>query len=86
MLKVGGVTMYIAKNNYGDFKQVFSIAVAIMSYLHAANTFRGIQVLLTVKTCEGFTSLFPLPWKQAQAYFKMKIEWITWLTIPLENA
>ena len=59
------------------FKQVFSLAVAMMTYLHTANTFRDIQVLLAVKTCEGFTSLFRLPWKQAQAYCKMKIELIT---------
>ena len=54
------------------FKQVFPIAVAMMIYLHTVTTFRGIQVLLTVKTCKGVTSLFPLPWKQAQAYCKMK--------------
>ena len=59
------------------FKQVFPIAVAMMIYLHTANTLRGIQVLLTVKTCKGVTSLFPLPWRQAQAYCKMKIELIT---------
>ena len=35
------------------FKQVFPIAVAMMIYLHTANTLRGIQVLLTVKTCKG---------------------------------
>ena len=75
---MGGVTRYIAKNNYGDLKQVFPIAVAIMMiYLHTANTLRGIQVLLTVKTCKGVTSLFPLPWRQAQAYCKIKIELIT---------
>ena len=34
-------------------KQVFTIAVAMMIYLHTANTLRGIQVLLTVKTCKG---------------------------------
>ena len=49
------------------FKQVFPIAVAMMIYLHTANTLRGIQVLLTVKNVKGVTSLFPLPWKQAQA-------------------
>ena len=59
------------------FKQVFPIAVAMMIYLHTANTLRGIQVLLTVKTCKGVTSPFPLPCKQAQAYCKMKIELIT---------
>ena len=31
------------------FKQVFPIAMTMMTYLHTANTFRGIQVLLTVK-------------------------------------
>ena len=31
------------------FKQVFPIAVAMMIYLHTANTLRGIQVLFTVK-------------------------------------
>ena len=31
------------------FKQVFPIAVVMMTYLHTANTLRGIQVLLTVK-------------------------------------
>ena len=31
------------------FKQVFLIAVAMMYYLHTANTLRGIQVLLIVK-------------------------------------
>ena len=46
---MGGVTIYIAKNNYGDFKQVFPIAVAMMTYLHTANTFKDIQVLLAVK-------------------------------------
>ena len=59
------------------FKQVFPIAVSMVTYLHTANTFRGIQVLLTVKTCEGFTSLFLLPWKQTQTYCKMKFELIT---------
>ena len=59
------------------FKQVFPIAVAMMIYLQNSNTFRDIQVLFTVKTCDGFTSLFPLPWKQAQAYCKMKIELMT---------
>ena len=59
------------------FKQVFPIAVAMMIYLHTANTLMVIQVLLTVKTCKGVTSLFPLPWKQAQAYCKMKNELIT---------
>ena len=54
------------------FKQVFSIAPAMMMYLHTATTFRGIQDLLTVKTCKGVNSLFPLPWKQAHAYCKMK--------------
>ena len=55
------------------FKQVFPIAVAMMIYLHTA-----IQVLLNVKTCKGVTYLFPLPWKQAQAYCKMKkLELIT---------
>ena len=49
------------------FKQVFPIAVAMMIYLHTANTLRGIQVLLTVKNVKGVTVLFPLPWKQAQA-------------------
>ena len=58
-------------------KQVFPIAVAMMIYLHTANTLRGIQVLLTVKTCKGVTPLFPLTWKQVQAYCKMKIELIT---------
>ena len=58
------------------FKQVFPITVAMMIYLHTANTLRGIQVLLTVKTFKEVTSHFPLPWKQAQAYCKMKIELI----------
>ena len=40
------------------FKQVFPIAVAMMIYLHTANTLRGIQVLLTVNTCQG--SYLPL--------------------------
>ena len=40
------------------FKQVFPIAVAMMIYLHTANTFRDIQVLFTVKTCKGVTSSF----------------------------
>ena len=40
------------------FKQVFPIAVAMMIYLHTANTLRGIQVLLTVKKCKG--SYLPL--------------------------
>ena len=71
---MGGVNRYIAKIIMVIFKQVFPIAVAIMIYLQTSNTFRGIQVLLTVKTSEGFTFLFPLPWKQAQAYCKMKIE------------
>ena len=55
---MGGVTRYIAKNNYGDFKQVFPIAVAMMICLHTANILRGVQVLLTVKTCKG--SYLPL--------------------------
>ena len=59
------------------FKQVFPIAVAMMIYLHTVNTLRGIQVLLTVKTCKGVTFLIPLPWKQAQAYCKMKINLIS---------
>ena len=67
---MGGVTIYIAKMFMLIFKQVFQIAVAMMTYLHTANTFRGIQVLLTVKTCEGCTSLLPLPWKQAQVIVK----------------
>ena len=74
---MGGVTRYIAKIIMVIFKQVFPIAVAMMIYLHTANTLRGIQVLLTVKTCKGVTSLFPLPWRQAQAYCKIKIELIT---------
>ena len=40
------------------YKQVLPIAVAMMIYLHTANTLRGIQVLLTVKTCKG--SYLPL--------------------------
>ena len=68
------------------FKQVFPIAVAMMIYLHTTNTFRGIQVLFTVKTCEGVTSLFPLPWKQAQAYCKINSKMVKkWLKIPLEK-
>ena len=59
------------------FKQVFPIAVAMIIYLHTTNTLRGIQGFLTVKTCKGVTSLSLLPWKQAQAYCKMKIELIT---------
>ena len=74
---MGGVTRYIAKIIMVIFKQIYPIAVAMMTYLHTANTLRGIQVLLTVKTCKGVTFLFPLPWKQAQAYCKMKIELVT---------
>ena len=31
------------------FKQVFQIAVSMIIYLHTATTFKGIQILLTVK-------------------------------------
>ena len=70
------------------FKQVLPIAVAMMIYLQISNTLRGIYFLLTVKTCEGFTSLFPsLPWIQAQASCKMKIELLRLkvVKIPLEK-
>ena len=40
------------------FKQVFPIAVAMMTYLHTANTLSGIQVLLAVKHVRDFPPSF----------------------------
>ena len=55
------------------FKQVFPIAVAIMIYLHTANSLRGIQVLLTVKHVRELPPSFRYHGNKHRLIVKLKL-------------